>query len=212
MYAYSTAAVGGTISGFATGSVNVGGLVGSNSGIVTRSYATGVGYGRLDIGGLVGINQTSGKISESYATGDIFAGHYGGGLVGWNYGTITNVFATGNIGATAPSSDGGLVGRNGGLVAYGYSTGTVTDLTGIHPSTQERPYVGSNYGGTVIAGYWDIITSNRVTQGKPTNAGYSPNITGMTTAQLHAALPAGFDPAIWGSAPGVYPFLLWTAP
>ena len=71
---------------------NVGGLVGSNSsrGTITNSYATGSVAGSINIGGLVGWN--SGGITNSYATGSVAGSINIGGLVGSNSGTITNSY------------------------------------------------------------------------------------------------------------------------
>ena len=52
--------------------------------------------------------------------------------------------------------------------------------------------------GTATNSYWDTQTT-----GQDTSAGGSP----MTSAQLSSGLPPGFDPAVWRSASGNYPFL-----
>ncbi len=96
----------------------VGGLVGSNSGTVNNSYATGVVNGNYIVGGLVGAN--NGTISNSYATGSVTGGTTTlsvGGLVGANYGTISNSYATGSVtGGTGGFYVGGLVGSNSGTL------------------------------------------------------------------------------------------------
>ncbi|WP_202903987.1 GLUG motif-containing protein, partial [Aliarcobacter cryaerophilus] len=62
---------------------------------ISNSYATGNVNGYSDVGGLVGLNETS-TISNSYASGTVtrLSGNntYFGGLVGYNYGTITSSF------------------------------------------------------------------------------------------------------------------------
>src|SRR5206468_2474846 len=64
--------------------------------------------------------------------GDETGGHSTqiGGLAGVNQGTITNAFATGNVGTqtgTAPAwiGAGGLVGENSGSIANAFATGNV---------------------------------------------------------------------------------------
>ena len=80
-----------------------------------------------------------------------------------------------------------------------YATGPVNGVA----SSITGGLVGAN-GGTVTNSYWDPQTSGRTT---------SAGGTGLTTAQLQAGLPAGFDPTAWGSIPGVsYPYLLWQFP
>jgi hypothetical protein len=51
----------------------VGGLVGSNGGIITSSYSTGAVSGGDDVGGLVGYNG-GGSITSSYSTGAVSGG------------------------------------------------------------------------------------------------------------------------------------------
>jgi hypothetical protein len=42
--------------------------------------------------------------------------------------------------------------------------------------------------------YWDVTTSGTANGVDNTN---QPGIVGLTTAQIQAGLPNGFDPAIW---------------
>ena len=102
----------------------IGGLAGSNSGSVSRSYAsvrvsgTNTMMGTY-VGGLVGENR--GQITDSYAVGDVSGIRIIGGLVGGNAdsnGSIENSYAAGTV--TGTSSAGGLVG-------YSNSSGNITD-------------------------------------------------------------------------------------
>ena len=74
----------GTVTGTETGIyyTYVGGLVGSNIGPISDSYARGAVSGQENVGGLVGYNQDS--ITNSYATGAVTGDSYIGGLVGFN--------------------------------------------------------------------------------------------------------------------------------
>jgi hypothetical protein len=111
----------GTITNsYATGSVQgsgygyVGGLVGSNWGTITNSYAVGSASGEFYVGGLVGYNGNSGStITNSYAMGSVQGSSFVGGLVGYYYGTIRNSYATGSV--QGSSAVGGLVGYYGSL-------------------------------------------------------------------------------------------------
>ena len=64
--------------------------------------------------------------------------------------------------------------------------------------------------------YWDLETSGIADPSKGAgNIANDPGIAGMTTSQLQSALPAGFDPAIWGQKPrrnGGLPYLLHNPP
>ena len=96
-----------------TGCSTVGGLVGSNRGIVSHSYLMGSVTGSWSVGGLVGFNAWSGTVRECYSGGSVTA-HYGtaGGLVGRNDGAVHRSFAAGSV--VSPSYAGGLVGYNRG--------------------------------------------------------------------------------------------------
>ena len=63
-----------------TGHTAVGGLVGTNTGRIEASYATGPVSGKVQVGGLVGYG--NGRIEASYATGPVSGEVQVGGLVG----------------------------------------------------------------------------------------------------------------------------------
>ena len=85
----------------------VGGLVGSNTGSVSNSFARGAVSGDDDVGGLVGYNSSS--ITNSYSTGAVSGYAYIGGLVGFNHsdGIITDSYWDIQTSLQA-SSDGGV--------------------------------------------------------------------------------------------------------
>jgi len=106
----------------------VGGLVGSNGGTISNSYATGnvSGTGKIGfVGGLVG-DGYNGTISSSYATGNVSGSSHVGGLVGQNTRTISNSYATGSVSGSIYV--GGLVGDNDyvGTISNSYATGRVS--------------------------------------------------------------------------------------
>ena len=145
---YATASVTGAHS--PDGATGVGGLVGTNSGKVMGSYATGEVSGEsVDAGGLVGVHW--GLIKASYATGDVSANgsgddynpeaQSGGGLVGVNWSNIEASYATGEVSGEAAHL-GGLVGHDqtgiavlAGVVSVGYwntdSSGLTTSSGGV---------------------------------------------------------------------------------
>ena len=141
------------------GSADVGGLVGSNAGVITGSYVTGSVTGVSDVGGLAGSNV--GGIVVCYATARVSGTTRTGGLVGANGGTITASYATGRVSGTGGSSSrtGGLVGANSsgnpGEIRVSYATGLVSGATGV------GGLVGANDGGTITLSYWDTDTSGQ---------------------------------------------------
>ena len=199
--AYATGAVSG-----GSGSTKVGGLVGWNVGsMITQSRATGAVSGSTYIGGLVGESSSEATVTKSYATGAVSGVKFIGGLVGLNYygGTkITESYATGAVSsnATGPSSYvGGLVGKNVGTIADTYAIGAVSAGGG---GTYVGGLVGMN-DGVIAKSYWDTETSGQSS---------SDGGTGKTTAQLQGTLPAGFNPLIWGTGSGLFPYLNWQYP
>lgn len=116
----------------------VGGLVGENSGVVNKSYATGSVSGPKVVGGLVGGNY-NGTIRESYATGRIEGNEWVGGLVGKNANgsKIDGSYAAGSV--EGDERAGGLIGVSNGTATNSYwdvettgqstSAGNATGLT-----------------------------------------------------------------------------------
>jgi uncharacterized repeat protein (TIGR02543 family) len=102
---YATGTVTGTETGISY--TLVGGLVGSNTGPISDSFARGAVSGQEDIGGLVGYNSSS--ITNSYATGAVSGDSYIGGLVGFNHsdGIITGSYWDTET-SHQTSSDGGV--------------------------------------------------------------------------------------------------------
>jgi filamentous hemagglutinin family protein len=211
---------------YATGSVTagqnatfVGGLLGINQpyGTVSEAYATGsvyAGAGSVFVGGLTGDNQWN--MTSSFATGSVVGDSAVGGLSGWNVGHMTNVYATGAV--TGFYYVGGLVGFNDsiGTIQAAYATGLTigSASTGASPAYAAigggtgygngvGGLVGYNNGGSLASGYWNTQTTG---QGAGVGAGSSGG-TGLTAAQLQGALPSGFDPTVWGTGPGLYPYL-----
>ncbi len=123
-----------------SGRVTVGGLVGTNTGIITNSSVlSGVVYPRgfdsRHIGGLAGFNGNfngvytsyTGRIQNSYSNATVgnLNTFYSGGLVGVNeYGaTIVNSSSSGDV--YAQGNAGGLVGTSAGKIDHSYATGNV---------------------------------------------------------------------------------------
>ena len=131
------------------GSLDVGSLVGRNSGTIMNSYATGSVSGRFNAGGLVGLNR--GTIMNSYATGSVSGDDRVGGLVGFNFyrATITNSYATGSVSGDS-NFVGGLVGDNNGIITNSYATGSVSGSIG---SSSVGGLVGANGAGTITNSY-----------------------------------------------------------
>ncbi|MEJ6950032.1 GLUG motif-containing protein [Natronospora cellulosivora (SeqCode)] len=133
--------------GTITGYLVIGGLVGSNRGIIEDSHVIVESIkSNRNTGGLVGINR--GAIEDSYTIAEKIDGstHNIGGLVGWNNsGIIQSSQAI--VDVTGRNSVGGLVGRNEATIKESYAKGNVQgdyDIGGL---------VGSNYEGSISNSY-----------------------------------------------------------
>jgi len=187
--------------------------------------------GRLDVGGLVGWND-SGMVTSCYATGSISATGVEvilrvarvGGLVGFNdAGTVTACYATGAV-TGGGNIVGGLIGISSGSVTACYATGGVTgDGTGVAGlvgsavgsvtacyatgAVTGQDHVGGLVGGSnnnaPTASFWDMETSRQSGSGGG---------KGLTTAQMKTVAifqNAGWAAYDWVMEDGQYPRLAW---
>lgn len=195
----------------------VGGLSGVNSGMISESsfvgdVVTNDNWGSA--GGLVGSN-VSGTISESFAAGTVTGGRETGGLVGTTWATFggliensysrMSVIAFANINYFAA---GGLIGHNTEMaVQNSYAVGTVEGPNTSPSYTNHRGgLIGVDNDGLDFSSdsYWDVDASGLAAS----PGGGDP----LTTVQLKAGLPAGFDPNVWAIDPAIndgYPYLRW---
>lgn len=160
---------------------NIGGLIGNNEagGSLTAGYNTGAinASGSTNVGGIAGSN--SGKIDQVFNTvmvadgaldlnGNkqsvaVTGGSYVGGLVGNNSGTLRNAYnTTSEVNGNAVST-GNLVGTNSGTVQYVY--GVANDLIGsgtdavngyVIDTSDQWKQEGSYDGFTFGANGWKI--------------------------------------------------------
>ena len=200
-------------SSHATGNVRVGdggragGLVGIATDEIANSSASGTVVGRNSsyVGGLMGSGGRG--VDGSFAIGSVAAGKNSkvGGFIGGGTGLLNNVYALGTVHGGAGSSVGGFAGLNVSAVTGAYSIGAATG--GANPGG----FAGSSIG-SFSDSYWDSTTSGTNTG---VGSGDSSGLANLTDAQLKSALPAGFDPAVWGQSVSVnngYPYLLANPP
>jgi hypothetical protein len=212
-----------------------GGLVGALNGALSNSSAIGtvsVGEGSPKgddsgaAGGLVGVS--SGVITGSYATGRVKGERESsvGGLVGFTArfadpAYITNSYATGAVSGGQNSRVGGLVALDDiqpsdVAISDAYSIGALSGGTGDTVGGLIGDDDNSGGCGCLADTYWDTTTSGITNLGQGAgNIANDPGITGETSAQLQAGLPAGFDPTIWAENPSVnngLPYLIANPP
>ncbi len=218
---------GGTVrnvmltNGSVAGTSYVGGLVGTNNGAVSSSYANVSVSGTQYVGGLVGYN--TGSVGASYAAGGVVSSsQFVGGLVGSNSCTITDSYATGWV--TGVLATGGLVGYSSGSVSTSYwdidTTGKSTSAggTGIR-SSPVSAYTQATYSGFDFTNDWWMADGRtrpllRSEYSTTIRNARQLQLIGMSSASLAATYTLANDinlaadlaavnstyPGVWGSA------------
>jgi hypothetical protein len=201
----SNASVDGTIN--ASSSATAGGIAGANLGDSMQLVHVTASVSGGQAGGVVGEND--GNVVEAYASGSVIGQSNVGGLVGANKGGVVESYSTAAVNGNG-GTVGGLAGFNNAQIQDSYSTGAVTG-TGVAGGM-----VGYDPNESVVNGYWDLDTSGI---GDPNQGAGFPkddtSITGLTSVQLQARLPSGFDRKIWHLDPSInngFPYLLAIPP
>lgn len=142
-------------------SVNIGGIAGSNEGVISGCSFSGTISGRDNIGGIAGSNTVTGIIEVCATEGDFSGNHFVGGIAGSNEGVvrdcknnakvnndskqnsvnlsdITLETITGTENAITVTDIGGIAGSNAGVIRDCSNHGAVG-----------YPYMGYNIGGIV---------------------------------------------------------------
>jgi len=169
-----------------------GGLVGSNDGNISGSYARGSQSGGSYIGGLVGWNYGNGVIRDSYASGSGSGNDTIGGLVGFSQGYIFSSYATGSV--ADGWGMGGLAGaQTGGLISDSYYDIPVDNGLGTYVST-EAMKIHSTYTGFDFSdsgGAWGIYPSYN--NGFPylKAAVAPPTVIGLSVSPATSTVAAG---------------------
>jgi hypothetical protein len=159
-------------------------------------------------GGLVGISY--GPIAQSFANMNVSGADNSelGGLAGNMHGAVEDCYALGPANGGDESFEGGLIGDSLATVTASYSTGAVEG----GQNAALGGFEGNLYEGTNSRSYWDFTTSG-TDQG--TGQGNVKGLKGLTTEQLQARLPNGFDPSIWAQDPNInsgLPYLINNVP
>ncbi|MFG1406937.1 MBG domain-containing protein [Xanthobacter sp. VTT E-85237] len=169
-----------------------------NATIANIGLLGGSVVGRGQVGGIAGYAGNS-NLLQVYSSAAISGYNFTGGLLGESWiGSIVNSYVTGSVSA---------LGSTGGLIGYAEAT----SLSSVYASGYVSGGVGGGligvfgYSPTLVNAYWDSETTGRSTS---VGGGVTlPGGTALTTAQLQGTLPAGFDPTVWGTGPGLYPYL-----
>jgi|GEM_PF-2793442 len=182
-----------------SGTIDSLGLVNSNRHVYNNDYAIGprtiLGY--MNVGALVGNN--TGTVKACYSTVGVWSGFdNGGGLVGLNTGVVTNSYTTAGVWGTYQC--GGVLGRNdpSGSVSTVWGASKVScsnaNIGGIAGYTGGGTYA-SNVWDTLA---W-VLTANAIKQTAGATVGSLVKTGGLNTTQMQAQTNfAGFDFAnVW---------------
>ena len=188
-----------------SGSTNVGGIVGYNTGDINSCYFEGLIYGRNQYaGGIVGAMSGGGTITKSYSQGEISAHENVGGVLGGSIGNTTSYLSD----SYSNMSVSGTWARVAGLIGFcDYLTVSRTYANGLvrFVGTGSANYVSGLVGDystcTVNNSFWDTTTSTWLTSARG---------TGKTTAQMkqQATYTGWTFPTVWTITEGIsYPSL-----
>lgn len=120
------------------------------------------------------------------------------------------------MGSVTAASAGSLIGnlRYESDVSQSYGTGTISASI----SNNLGGFAGYYWDGTAVfaSSYWDTTTTGVTDLSDGVgNIPNEPGVTGLNDRNLTSALPAGFDPAVWGrkkTINGGLPYLLANPP
>ncbi|MCL2350264.1 MAG: DUF6531 domain-containing protein, partial [Defluviitaleaceae bacterium] len=137
----------GLISAYIRGGISVGSIAGSNTGQIHNSFVAGDSsvFGEGMIGGLVGVN--SGAITRSYSTAFVSGGGFVGGFAGSNSGEISQSFSMGDV-RTNTSYIGGFVGGMLGETSRIQNSFTISNIT-TNNYLMSSGFIGHLIAGTI---------------------------------------------------------------
>lgn len=180
----------GVTNGGATGSSNIGGIIGTNKGNMYSGYNESIVSGANNVGGIIGENEgkyendkwNGGTVANVVnATGITGKGNNVGGLLGTNIGSVENGRNNGTI--TGNDYVGGLVGNNASENSV--LTNLVNDSSAA--ITGER-YVGGIAGsnaGTITTGNEETDkTVNLINRGTITGQQYVGGVAGSNSGTI----------------------------
>ena len=159
----------GVTNGGATGSSNIGGIIGTNNGNMYSGYNESIVSGKDNVGGIIGTNAEGKKVENVVNATGVEGKDNVGGLVGVNSGSVTNGRNNGTI--TGNKNVGGMVGING-------ENSTLTNLV----NDSSAAITGEQYVGGIAGTNAGTITaqnqSNLINRGSITGQNYVGGVAG----------------------------------
>ena len=109
----------------------VGGIAGTNAGIIENCTFSGTVTGAEYAGGIAGLNEAGGLIAGCSAEGTVSAYHFSGGITGSNEGTVRDCTNYAGVNVTAQQNDIDISDINLGTLTNTESATATTDIGGI---------------------------------------------------------------------------------
>lgn len=109
----------------------VGGIAGSNSGLIRNCSFSGTVSGKEFIGGIAGHNTVSGTLEDCRVSGSVYGGHFVGGIAGKNVGVIRSCENNALINETPQQNTVELTDITLQSALQSEAANTVTDVGGI---------------------------------------------------------------------------------
>lgn len=177
----------GVTNGGATGSSNIGGIIGTNYGNMYSGYNESIVSGNDKVGGIIGENKSGKTVSNvvnatsvTGATKGNDISEYVGGLVGVNSGSVTNGRNNGTI--TGVKYVGGMVGSNGKNSTL---TNLVNDSSAAITGEQYVGGIAGDNAGTITTGNEETDENvNLINRGTITGQQYVGGVAGSNSGTI----------------------------
>lgn len=186
----------GVTNGGATGSSNIGGIIGTNNGNMYSGYNESIVSGKDNVGGIIGENDgginytveedrtvtwSKGTVENVVnATGVTGTGNNVGGLLGTNIGSVENGRNNGTI--TGNKNVGGMVGINGENSTL---TNLVNDSSAAITGEQYVGGIAGDNAGTITTGNEETDeTVNLINRGTITGQKYVGGVAGRNSGTI----------------------------
>ena len=170
----------GVTNGGATGSSNIGGIIGTNNGNMYSGYNESIVSGANNVGGIIGTNAEGEKVENVVNATGIEGTNNVGGLIGDNHGNVTNGRNNGTI--TGNKNVGGMVGINGENSTL---TNLVNDSSAAITGEQYVGGIAGSNAGTITTGNEETDeTINLINRGTITGQQYVGGVAGSNSGTI----------------------------
>lgn len=178
----------------------IGGIAGTNYGKLLHCAFEGAVQGKDSVGGLVGINETTGQLIGCSFQGTVTGEHYVGGIAGQNTGSMIQCRNDGEINTTAVEvaadlTDFSVLGTTESVPAgtdiggiAGFSSGVIQNCTNAGNVGYE--HMGYNVGGIAgrQSGYLDVCRNTGTVRGRKDVGGIAGQLEPQVTLRYNQDL------------------------